>query len=110
MATIDLSTGKADITFTEDSYTPITFTFTGQDFTGYTLPQLLWSLDKGATPANSIAGAFNAEDIDFIVDATVWTAIGDAKKGTYQVEYLDPSGNRVIRVSGGLTFEQSLST
>lgn len=103
--TIDLTPATACVRLREGSYTPFSFTFPDDDFTGYTDP----TFELGRAGQDNIeapATLETATSIQVVFDTTVWAAIGT--RNLWQLKITDPEGNVEILAGGDLEIESSL--
>jgi len=113
MATIpeaDFTPNEVNLRLKQNNYTPVSFTFSDTDFTGYTSPVLKWAENKADTPTSISMTVTDAPlgKLEVIFDDAEWNAIGDTTSGFFQLEILDASSNTVILASGDFGVEWSL--
>ena len=100
--TADFTGYEVNLRLKHGSYTPVTFTFTELNFTGYGAATFKWSATKTGTPITIPAAVTTAVDglITVSFSSTEWAAIAGTT-GFYELSILDPSARKMILAYGG---------
>lgn len=107
----DLTPPDVDFLLRRHTWTPIVWTITGMDLTGYTAPVLRWAQSVGATAyeiAGTITVGVGTTDIDVTLDSTTWATMAAAKTVVYELAATSPTGQNVCLTTGRISVEESL--
>jgi len=107
----DFTPLEVNLRLREHSWTPIVFTFTGVDLTGYTAPLLRWATGIDSTPTSIDAEISTTDDttaVSVTIGSDEWASLAELKGAVYELSATSPTGHEVSLISGWLSVEASL--
>ena len=102
----DFTPADLDLLLRDGHHTEIVLDFGVTDFTGSTGLRVAFAASRDGVGVDVQSSFELPSTIRVVIGAAEWATM--PRRGTWQVEHLDPSGDRAITVDGSFAVESSL--